>query len=925
MTTVGRDVGSTIRREMLHSWNKRLDESSLRNILLELRESTSSLHNVINTTQKVLHEIEKWGKGQSEPIREFLRAMKVGELEIIANIQHYLGSYEDFCTDWKTVLADRKELNECEHELQKAQKAVEQARKKLYKAKKKTEKEQRKAEKAERKEREKRRSSSSSSSSYEEESPTPSTGSNDRAMRIEIAQSELDAKKHAERAAEARFRDKRVETEAEVHKDLRKAYNDLAKIRMEFLQSTTEIVHRMASSVARLPDVAGLSEDESHFRYGPTSAPVPEVSQAWHQGEALQQSLEMERKAATEALQTERERHQEQIDLLTHELDRERASFHEQLTLAQREYQRLLAGLEPTTEIQNMGMDQLRQQMALLSTEITVRDEAWEKLVIDDVRTAMDVLTKHLDSDILVAALSDLTTVIFMTQDMSMASNKSEFGRKIVAFAHQAGVALRAASGSRHAFSLDRLNDFQHYLNRATHEVKNFLNHCHEQYRHQHVGKTTPFGGVSKEKVDKVCNPFNTIFGMIDEVVKRRDMEPAHLSEKVSTAQTTIHQAREQIGELKSLVRGQDERLSDRNEAVLDNSENILAGIQLLVETVGQIKVHLSSSGDSSGIGVLRAHRWFNALESVVNIVQQNLPGWFECLRGFIRDGSYFERLDVSTRALAACCAQLVSLIHAVESQGTGVPEELIQTIKEESHRLMINAHEFLATVRLANQFYQTKHILEDPSKLSQVQARKLVMDNQVEVLRLEQALSEQRERLALLRKNMPFDVEETEGRQSQQQQHQQQPFYVEEQKQPFYVQGQKQPSYGETQKQPFYVEEKDQPLYGQQQQTQPLFSQGQEQPLFVSGQQESATQGKQPLFTRGQQETPSSYSGQSQQPLGGMQGFTGQEQQQPQFGEQQQQQQQPQFGQQQSTPQTETLISATTITTEEPSSYNQP
>lgn len=94
----------------------------------------------------------------------------------------------------------------------------------------------------------------------------------------------------------------------------------------------------------------------------------------------------------------------------------------------------------------------------------------------------------------------------------------------------------------------------------------------------------------------------------------------------------------------------------------------------------------------------------------------------------------------LATRNIAACSAQLLAVARTKTATGRASADAK-GVIEKQSEALVVSSHAVLAAARDANNFHLANVMLDDIGNLSEMQAKKLIMSTQVEIMRLERAL----------------------------------------------------------------------------------------------------------------------------------------------------------------------------------------
>ncbi|EGD79959.1 hypothetical protein PTSG_13008 [Salpingoeca rosetta] len=782
---------SLIRRQL----NKLQEDGSLKNVLLELKHSAKSLNALINSDTRLLSGLEYWAKRQSPPISEFVKKMKASESELVSSFQQYLQGYEEYCKQWQDILEERRELRSVVHSHHKAEKAVRSAERHVKSAQRKEGRRQRREEKLllQRQQQQRQYGSDAShmdggdsdtfqsdaSSSNEtpptsapnsaptsapSSTPTSATASprvprkRHGSSELGIVEEDLAVKTEHEQSLRKRMHAKRLEVEQQIHDDLRSAYLNLARHRMNLLRTCANMVQHMAETAVTLPDVESIQSesekgDKAIFVYAQhQDMHAPGVDTIWHRGHEFKAALDRERESARRAIESEkstRDRQQRQMET-THEL--EKGSLQEQLFALQHEHQQLLARLKATSEKSEVSAQDAQDQLALMTSQLSSCQASVDRMCVDDVNIVLASTQSTMEADVLTAAVSDVTATTFLAQELGTPRSRDELGRKLAGFVRQYAITVRACQGALTQLSMGDAEACMGDVRNTYEAVDAFVKEAHERLSDMR-GASENFGAVSAPRVDDVCSRLNAVYQRLERASDQRKEVPAHLTEEVGRAHAAVKDAIASMEDLKAIAQRSNEQLQSRNEAIVKSAVFVLESVESLINTITTLKKQVRETTDGTTISTLRAHRWFGALEAVVSAVLDTLPVWLECLRQFLTDGTQFERLQVSVRNLAASSAQLIILIQTSMTSEEARTTETMHDVRRNSRTLTTASHELIDALRAVNSYNLARAMVEDAAQLNEVQLKRLVMDSQVEALRLEQALDEERGKLAQLRR----------------------------------------------------------------------------------------------------------------------------------------------------------------------------
>ncbi|EGD83151.1 hypothetical protein PTSG_03783 [Salpingoeca rosetta] len=226
------------------------EEGELLNVYSELKDLASALDSRVRQQERATKSLLTWtAKKEDQVIEEFVACLGDSEMASIAVDRQYIEEFRLFTRLWKTVLAEKKELNAKVNAYKKAQKNLEQARKKYAAA--------------------------------ETKQPRDED-------RLNKARKALESMEQSAAEVERAMQDKLLEVQQEKHTTLRSGYMGLYKATMERLKGLVDQQQQMREVINAFPLVIGRKGDDE-FEYGP--APDTEEKPLWARGEELMAEL----------------------------------------------------------------------------------------------------------------------------------------------------------------------------------------------------------------------------------------------------------------------------------------------------------------------------------------------------------------------------------------------------------------------------------------------------------------------------------------------------------------------------------------------------------------------------------------------------------------------------------------------------------
>lgn len=193
----------------------------------------------------------------------------------------------------------------------------------------------------------------------------------------------------------------------------------------------------------------------------------------------------------------------------------------------------------------------------------------------------------------------------------------------------------------------------------------------------------------------------------------------------------------------------------DVNESILGSAQSLMNLIRILIQkstVVQQEVVRLGQGSASAKEFYKKNHRWTEGLISAAKAVGWGATLLVDNADKVVNHQGKFEELVVAANEVAASTAQLVASSRVKSAANSKSQEELVGASRDVTGatRALVTAAKN-ASQLMADQ--EVQKVQQDFSKLSLTQAKRLEMNQQVRVLELEQALSQERTKLLELRK----------------------------------------------------------------------------------------------------------------------------------------------------------------------------
>ncbi|GLH09480.1 uncharacterized protein GBIM_14586 [Gryllus bimaculatus] len=265
-----------------------------------------------------------------------------------------------------------------------------------------------------------------------------------------------------------------------------------------------------------------------------------------------------------------------------------------------------------------------------------------------------------------------------------------------------------------------------------------------------------------------VRNQVNEVSEMVSKLTSQlkgnsAEMIEDMLEDELSRMDKAIEEAAKRIEEMLSKSRAADSGLKlEVNEKILDSCTNLMQAIRILVQKSRLLQAEIVGQGKGTASAkefYKRNHQWTEGLISAAKAVGVGAKFLLTAADKVVSGQGKFEQLVVASQEIAASTAQLVVASRVKADRHSKNLGELGAASKGVTQA----TGQVVATAKDCSQMVEENEDL-DVSGLSLHQAKRLEMESQVRVLELEQALQQERLRLAALRKQHYQLAGEVEG-----------------------------------------------------------------------------------------------------------------------------------------------------------------
>lgn len=589
---------------------------------------------------------------------------------------------------------------------------------------------------------------------------SPDSGANDpdrakamaklakRSSNTEINRSALKTAEENEQRLEALVEAKILDTQKEIHSNLRQAYLASCRTRMAYHRKCASTIESQLAIVSNFPDVTGV-DAEGNFLTAPAESSVDlGALTVWMRGEVLRQNLAIERESARYAIESERSikakdiaqlqaKHSEEITELTHRLQ-----------AAEKQHADLISSLKSASE---QTAATLQDRLA----QLTAEKHELARMLQDMQDSVLQLITKDATASIAEAVSMtdrDLTDVLrqqiaaaIKLNDHIMATRKWEKGDFIVtmsAFSRAVSGIIGGSIGLAQTIELGK----GRAIIRLAQAMGPSASGLVTGGIHLLMGQASDATRII-EHGSSLGNGLTALERQLAELASTADI-PTEVAQEISKAQLIVTDAIAQLEALDAQSRETDkDRWRELHQNLLSVGGRMIQFAKDVINAALADKPVLST-GMSRAEAALQHKAWLAAMRAAVDSVVENVPLWTEWTRQVVKQHIKHDELHVATRAIAACSAQLLAIARTKSDGLSGKSD-----IEKASDGLVTTSHAFLTAIREANSFQLASVLLDDFAALSENQAKKLIMTTQVEILRLESSLEKERERLGKLRR----------------------------------------------------------------------------------------------------------------------------------------------------------------------------
>jgi len=227
------------------------------------------------------------------------------------------------------------------------------------------------------------------------------------------------------------------------------------------------------------------------------------------------------------------------------------------------------------------------------------------------------------------------------------------------------------------------------------------------------------------------------------------------IDSKVTAAQQSILDANSLFNKLLETSKATDtDRVLEVNTELLEKALKFEAGMERVINSSeGMRAALLRSRGSQTDSDFNQKHQtFFEALTASVDAVHADNPILCEAVRSVLARKGKHEELQVATRAINAAVARLSSMSLTKSMADTN--EGGIQNHLSKNCKFVIDTgNSLLASARESQDLALASVLMDDFTKLSANNAKRLTMKTQVNVLKLEKELENEREKLGRLRR----------------------------------------------------------------------------------------------------------------------------------------------------------------------------
>eukprot|EP00051_Salpingoeca_urceolata_P027995 m.484363 g.484363 ORF g.484363 m.484363 type:complete len:874 (-) comp23332_c0_seq1:184-2805(-) len=800
-----------------HLRNAGKDEGALRNVLMEVRDVIEPIGAFNKQSLRAVSEVERWAQEQTMVICKFLGRMNQYQIEHNESNSKFMSDYmHQYVNAWSDILAERTELHRLIHEHKKAEELIEHIKKRAKAAEKVEAKQRARADSASSPSRPAAPRSASSASTEKPPrpasppattksttgSPTPkaegaaaspaaspdgispapaSTGTSPsptsphrprtntvslkkllpkRGSSVAEFMISLEQASAIEAELASEVSEKMLEVQTDIHEKLRQGFLHLSTARMRWLKTGALVTEKALADLREFPRVTGVDDKHDFQLESFPELPLKGYEQHWFKGDELQMTLDIEREAARLALEHERKLKATAID----ELKAQHVMYMNELTARlqdiERQHKDLVESLTVAAEQTEMSLQEQVQRLTLDNHKLTENVRTLKSTVIrlslEESQKSIADAAAGVDQDVVSFALGRskdaLHSITALNASVEVANE--DFVVKSAGLARSITAAVLSAVGTAQTVKqVERAQALLKLAKQTAQKADRFVAASSTELSHDPTVATVNVPQPQGTELEAALKPFVHFLESLDTGAEL----PQNVAEKVDAAMQFILDALQTIETLQTEQKAApNNRQREVNLQTLDQSHNMMERAKSVIDGALTLKSSVASQKDnrSEAESQMLLRNWAEVLEQSIGAVIEFGPVWIECLRQCVQKKTKFEEFQVATRSIAAFSAQLVAFSRTATSS-VADPQAVATKDQVEggTARLIKTSHTLLEATREAQNHVLASVMLDDLDSLSETQASALVMNTQVEVLRLERALTREQDKLRRLRR----------------------------------------------------------------------------------------------------------------------------------------------------------------------------
>jgi len=261
--------------------------------------------------------------------------------------------------------------------------------------------------------------------------------------------------------------------------------------------------------------------------------------------------------------------------------------------------------------------------------------------------------------------------------------------------------------------------------------------------------------GVFVSVFDKAILTAKRIQTRDRELQKLANQTVGALDDKVSAAQQSIMDANTLFTRLLAQSKATDsDRTLEVNTQLLETCLKLETAMERVINSAEGMRTALmrSKGSQSDGDFNTKHQSWFEALSGSVDAVHEGNPMLTEAVRSVLAGKGKHEELQVASRNITASVAQLSSLSRT-KSMADTKDQGSQNNVSKNCAVVIETGTQLLAATRESQDLALASVLMADFTNLSANQAKRLTMATQVNVLKIEKDLENEREKLGRLRR----------------------------------------------------------------------------------------------------------------------------------------------------------------------------